>query len=172
MVLIFKMKAVCAEFISMDGIGNPTGLLAGTVVDAIVWSSMANVATIGQNKRPLVKLSNSLHLGWISREAIELRRWPMRIIFRIDTYWFIPSNGGINAVRRWSFPCTVAGMLRNRLPLHTNVFDGMVDGCTATLTYPHGIKYNGKKSPVPPIWPPETLRIIVRMRSALECTAP
>ncbi|KFG87838.1 hypothetical protein MANI_025276 [Metarhizium anisopliae] len=62
-------------------------------------------------------------------------------------------------------------MLRNRLPLHTNVFDGMVDGCTATLTYPHGIKYNGKKSPVPPIWPPETLRIIVAITSVIAVIA-
>ncbi|KAF4982136.1 hypothetical protein FZEAL_2196 [Fusarium zealandicum] len=180
-----EMKAACGEHITCDGDGNPTGLVAETAQTGFVWPHLVGVCTADEKQEALRGAFEAyIEAGYagVIDMAMESHYWEALeeygstegLPIHIAAHWFIPYEPDNEAQlqhveeaiamhEKWHPSrspdfCVVGVKL---------VCDGVVDGCTAALSYPYG-KNNDL---VQPLWPADALQKVVKLVSdaGLQC---
>ncbi|KAF5001997.1 hypothetical protein FDECE_10801 [Fusarium decemcellulare] len=182
---IEEMKAACGEFITCDEAGNPTGLVAESAQTGFVWPHLVGVCTVEEKQAALKGAFDAYieagYAGVIDMamdmnywEALEEYRNTKGLPLHVAAHWFIPYEPdsevqlrhveeAIAMHQKWH-PSQSPDFCVVGIKLVT---DGVVDGCTAALSYPYG-KNNDI---VQPLWPAEALTKVVKRvaEAGLQC---
>jgi predicted amidohydrolase YtcJ len=168
---IDEIKATCPEHLTVDENGNPTGLLAEQAVTAYIWPYLVQSLSMDEKlealERAIDAYSAEGYTGVIDMamdstawEALQRLRETKGINLHIAAHWFVPYEAdeklrdariqeAVDMHNKWhpsKLPefCIVGVKL---------ISDGVVDGCTAALSYPYGESTNL----VQPLWPGEDM---------------
>ncbi|KAF5026918.1 hypothetical protein F66182_948 [Fusarium sp. NRRL 66182] len=182
---IDAMMAKCPEHVACDENGNPTGLVAEWAVTAFLWpyltQSLSLEAKVEALERAIQAYSAQGYTGVIDMamdapawEALQHLRETKGINLHIAAHWFVPYEDSqkvldervqeaVDMHHKWhpsKSPefCIVGVKL---------MCDGVVDGCTAALTYPYGESVDL----VQPLWPqPAMERVLGQITDAgMQC---
>ncbi|KAM0258522.1 hypothetical protein ACHAPA_011227 [Fusarium lateritium] len=168
---IDEIKANCPEHLTVDENGNPTGLLAEQAVTAYIWPFLIQSLSMDEKlealERAIDAYSAEGYTGVIDMamdntawEALQHLRETKGINLHIAAHWFVPYEAdeklrdahiqeAVDMHKKWhpsKFPefCIVGAKL---------ISDGVVDGCTAALSYAYG----ESTDLVQPLWPGEDM---------------
>ncbi|KAM5348660.1 hypothetical protein ACJ41O_008484 [Fusarium nematophilum] len=180
-----EMKAACGEHITCDADGNPTGLVAETAQTGFIWPHLVGACTAGEKEAALQAAFEAYieagYAGVIDMamdasywEALERYRSTKGLPIHVAAHWFIPYEAdtdtqlrhveeAIAMNKKWN-PSTSPDFCVVGVKLVT---DGVVDGCTAALSYPYG----KNKDIVQPLWPADALQAVVKrvVEAGMQC---
>ncbi|EXK25666.1 hypothetical protein FOMG_17703 [Fusarium oxysporum f. sp. melonis 26406] len=182
---IDEIKDKCPEHIACDRGGNPTGLLAESAVTAFVEPflirSLSMETKLEALERAVQAYSAEGYTGVIDMamdatawEALQHLRETKGINLHIAAHWFVPYEAdekllderiqeAIDMRDKWH-PLVSPEFCIMGVKL---MCDGVVDGCTAALSYPYGKSVNL----VQPLWPSEALnKVLAKITQAgMQC---
>lgn len=168
---IDEIKAKVPEFITCDKNGNPTGLLAEGAVTAFIWPFLVQSLSMDEKLEALEKAIDAYsaegYTGVIDMamdatawEALQVLRETKGINLHIAAHWFVPYEADQRLLDAQIQEAI--DMHRKFHPSNSPEFcivgvklisDGVVDGCTAALSYPYGESVDLVK----PLWPGEAM---------------
>lgn len=177
---IEEIKQVCGHHISCDEDGNPTGLLAENAQTGYIWPHLVRSCAAADKQSALELAFQSLveagYTGAIDMamdddawEALADLRRTKGLPLHIAAHWFIPFESSTDKLMQH-----VDQAIERHHTWHPEVSrdfcvvgiklvsDGVVDGCTAALSRP----YPGQKDMVMPIWPAESIDLVVKRAAA------
>ncbi|KAM0425231.1 hypothetical protein ACHAPT_009548 [Fusarium lateritium] len=180
-----EMKAGCGEHITCDEAGNPTGLLAETAQSAFVWPHLVGACTTEEKQAALQSAFKAYieagYAGVIDMamdmnywEALEEYRSTKGLPVHFAAHWLIPYESDDEAQLRHIEEAIA--MHQKWHPSRSPEFcvvgvklisDGVVDGCTAAMSYPYG----KNKDIVPPLWPADALQKVIKrvVEAGMQC---
>ncbi|KAM0345684.1 hypothetical protein ACHAPU_006339 [Fusarium lateritium] len=182
---IDEIKAKCPEHLTCDENGNPTGLLAEWAVTAFIWPFLIQSLSMDEKLQALERAVDAYsaegYTGVIDMamdatawEALQRLRETKGINLHIAAHWFVPYEADGKALderieeavdmhNKWHPSkdpefCIVGVKL---------MCDGVVDGCTAALSYPYGESIDV----VQPLWPGEAMKGVLSQitRAGMQC---
>ncbi|KAM0377377.1 hypothetical protein ACHAO7_000099 [Fusarium culmorum] len=166
-----EMKAKVPECIRCDKDGNPTGLLAEAAIVAFIWPFLIQSLSMDEKletlERAIEAYSAEGYTGVIDMamdpvawEALQLLRETKGINLHIAAHWFVPYEA--DQTLQYAHIQEAIDMHNKFHPSKSPDFcivgvkligDGVVDGCTAALSYPYGESVDL----VEPLWPAEAM---------------
>ncbi|KAJ4256875.1 hypothetical protein NW762_008971 [Fusarium torreyae] len=182
---IDEIKAKCPEHLTCDEHGNPTGLLAEAAVTAFIWPFLIQSLSMEAKLEALetaIQLYSAEGYTGIIDMAMDTTAWEALVHLRetkginlhIAAHWFVPYEAdqeqldkqiqeAVEMHEKWhpsKSPefCIVGVKL---------ISDGVVDGCTAALSYPYGDSVDL----VQPLWPGEAMNRAVDQvtKAGMQC---
>ena len=168
---IEEMRQKVPEFVTWDKDGNPTGLLAEAAVTAYIWPFLIQSLSMDEKLEALEQAIDAYsaegYTGVIDMamdatawEALQLLREKKGINLHIAAHWFVPYEADQSLLD---------AQIQEAIEMHTKfhpskspafcvvgvklICDGVVDGCTAALSYPYG----ESRDLVQPLWPAEAM---------------
>ncbi|KAJ4252439.1 hypothetical protein NW762_011040 [Fusarium torreyae] len=171
-----KFQHMLAKDIECDAHGKPSGLLAEAAQVGIIWPHLNMIAKTEEKQKAIKDaVSHYTESGYtgVIDMAMDSNAWEALAYYRerndlplhIAAHWLIPYEEDTEAVlrhideaismhQRWhprlSPEFCVVGIKL--------ILDGVIDGCTAALSYPYGTN----PSVVEPIWPTNTLELAIK----------
>ncbi|RMJ18302.1 hypothetical protein CDV36_002002 [Fusarium kuroshium] len=180
-----EMKATCGEHVTCDVAGNPTGLLAETAQSAFVWPHLVGACTTEEKQSALQSAFEAYieagYAGVIDMamdmnywEALEEYRKTKGLPVHFAAHWLIPYESDEKAQLKHIEEAIA--MNQKWHPSRSPEFcvvgvkiisDGVVDGCTAAMSYPYG----KSKDIVPPLWPGDALQKVIKrvVEAGMQC---
>ncbi|KAF5657710.1 exoenzymes regulatory protein [Fusarium heterosporum] len=182
---INEIKAKCPEHLTCDENGNPTGLLAEWAVTAFIWPFLIQSLSMDEKLEALERAVNAYsaegYTGVIDMtmdatawEALQRLRETKGINLHIAAHWFIHYEvderilderikEAVDMHDKWH-PSKDAEFCIVGVKL---MCDGVVDGCTAALSYPYGESVDL----VQPLWPGEAMNKVLSQitRAGMQC---
>ncbi|KAF2148080.1 amidohydrolase 3 [Myriangium duriaei CBS 260.36] len=164
-----KIKVALPNDVQCDGKGSPTGLLAEGAQVSFVWPHLMAVsseaAKFAALESAVEEYKRAGYTGFIDMamdktvwNTLSKYRAQKGLPFHIAAHWFIPP--GINEEKVEEYLQEAISMHEKHNPLQYPDFcitgiklmaDGVVDGCTASLSHPYG--QPGSHVNVKPFWP-------------------
>ncbi|RGP79431.1 hypothetical protein FLONG3_2486 [Fusarium longipes] len=168
---IEEMLKKVPEFVTCDKDGNPTGLLAEEAVTAFIWPFLIKSLSMDEKleafERAIEAYSAEGYTGVIDMamdatawEALQILRDTKGINLHIAAHWFVPYEAD---------QALLDAQIQEAIDMHNKfhpskspefcivgvklIGDGVVDGCTAALSYPYGESVDL----VQPLWPAEAM---------------
>lgn len=182
---IDEIKNKCPEHLTCDENGNPTGLLAEGAVTGFIWPSLIQSLSMEAKLEALEiaveAYSAQGYTGVIdmamdatSWEALEHLRSTKGINLHIAAHWFVPYESDQALMNKHIKEAV--GMHQKWHPSKSPEFciagvklmcDGVVDGCTAALTYPYGEQMDF----VQPLWPAKAMDNVLQQitKAGMQC---
>lgn len=171
-----EMKATCGELVTCDEAGNPTGLLAETAQSVFVWPHLVGACTAQEKQAALQSAFEAyIEAGYTGAidmamdmnywEALEEYRETKSLPIHLAAHWLIPYESDQEA--QLKHVEEAVAMNQKWHPSRSPDFcvvgvkiisDGVVDGCTAAMSYPYG----KNKDIVPPLWPGDALQKVIK----------
>ncbi|KAF4419193.1 amidohydrolase ytcJ [Fusarium acutatum] len=182
---IDEIKAKCPEHITCDEDGNPTGLLAEWAVTAFIWPFLIQSLSMDDKlealERAVQAYSEEGYTGVIDMamdavawEALQTLRERKGINLHIAAHWFVPYEADEKQLDE---------KIQEAIDMHSKfhpskspefcivgvklMCDGVVDGCTAALSYPYG----ESTDLVQPLWPGEAMNRVLSQitKAGMQC---
>lgn len=182
---IDEIKEKCGDDIACDADGRPTGLLAESAQTAYIWPHLVTVATSDEKFNALEQAFQAyVEAGYtgIIDMAMDSDAWETIIQYRnrkamplhLAAHWFLRPGLSLDEVHM--YVDEAIAMNREWNPETSPEFcvvgikmmaDGVVDGCTASLSHPYG----GMTDLVKPFWSSQVMEIAIKKAASagLQC---
>ncbi|KAF5974799.1 amidohydrolase ytcJ [Fusarium coicis] len=182
---IDEIKAKCPEHLTCDENGNPTGLLAEWAVTAFLWPFLIQSLSMDDKLETLERAVQAysaegytgvidMAMDAVAWEALQTLRERKGINLHIAAHWFVPYEADEKVLDE---------KIQEAIDMHTKfhpskspefcivgvklMCDGVVDGCTAALSYPYG----ESTDVVQPLWPGEAMNRVLSQitKAGMQC---
>ncbi|CZR39153.1 uncharacterized protein FPRO_05655 [Fusarium proliferatum ET1] len=182
---IDDIKAKCPEHLTCDEDGNPTGLLAEWAVTAFIWPFLIQSLSMDDKLEALERAVQAysaegytgvidMAMDAVAWEALQTLRERKGINLHIAAHWFVPYETDEKVLDE---------KIQEAIDMHSKfhpskspefcivgvklMCDGVVDGCTAALSYPYG----ESTDLVQPLWPGEAMNRVLSQitKAGMQC---
>ncbi|KAF5713162.1 hypothetical protein FGLOB1_4135 [Fusarium globosum] len=182
---IDDIKAKCPEHLTCDEDGNPTGLLAEWAVTAFIWPFLIQSLSMDDKLEALERAVQAysaegytgvidMAMDAVAWEALQTLRERKGINLHIAAHWFVPYEADERILDE---------KIQEAIDMHNKfhpskspefcivgvklMCDGVVDGCTAALSYPYG----ESTDLVQPLWPGEAMNRVLSQitKAGMQC---
>ncbi|KAH7177260.1 amidohydrolase family-domain-containing protein [Fusarium sp. MPI-SDFR-AT-0072] len=182
---IDEIKAKCPEHLTCDENGNPTGLLAEWAVTAFIWPFLIQSLSMDDKLEALERAVQAysaegytgvidMAMDAVAWEALQTLRDRKGINLHIAAHWFIPYEADEKVLDE---------KIQEAIDMHSKfhpskspefcivgvklMCDGVVDGCTAALSYPYG----ESTDLIQPLWPGEAMNHVLSQitKAGMQC---
>ncbi|KAI1067048.1 hypothetical protein LB506_003924 [Fusarium annulatum] len=182
---IDEIKAKCPEHLTCDEDGNPTGLLAEWAVTAFIWPFLIQSLSMDDKLEALERAVQAysaegytgvidMAMDAVAWEALQTLRERKGINLHIAAHWFVPYEADEKVLDE---------KIQEAIDMHSKfhpskssefcivgvklMCDGVVDGCTAALSYPYG----ESTDLVQPLWPGEAMNRVLSQitKAGMQC---
>ncbi|CVK87719.1 related to exoenzymes regulatory protein aepA precursor [Fusarium mangiferae] len=182
---IDEIKAKCPEHLTCDKDGNPTGLLAEWAVTAFIWPFLIQSLSMDDKLEALERAVQAysaegytgvidMAMDAVAWEALQTLRERKGINLHIAAHWFVPYEADEKVLHE---------KIQEAIDMHSKfhpskspefcivgvklMCDGVVDGCTAALSYPYG----ESTDLVQPLWPGEAMNRVLSQitKAGMQC---
>ncbi|KAF5653289.1 hypothetical protein F25303_2461 [Fusarium sp. NRRL 25303] len=182
---IDEIKAKCPEHLTCDEDGNPTGLLAEWAVTAFIWPFLIQSLSMDDKLEALERAVQAysaegytgvidMAMDAVAWEALQTLRERKGINLHIAAHWFVPYEADEKILDE---------KIQEAIDMHSKfhpskspefcivgvklMCDGVVDGCTAALSYPYG----ESTDLVQPLWPGEAMNRVLSQitKAGMQC---
>ncbi|KAF5266370.1 hypothetical protein FOXYS1_2794 [Fusarium oxysporum] len=182
---IDEIKAKCPEHLTCDEDGNPTGLLAEWAVTAFIWPFLIQSLSMDDKLEALERAVQAysaegytgvidMAMDAVAWEALQTLRERKGINLHIAAHWFVPYEADEKVLDE---------KIQEAIDMHSRfhpskspefcivgvklMCDGVVDGCTAALSYPYG----ESTDLIQPLWPGEAMNRVLSQitKAGMQC---
>ncbi|KAL7766736.1 hypothetical protein ACKLNR_004652 [Fusarium oxysporum f. sp. zingiberi] len=182
---IDEIKAKCPEHLTCDEDGKPTGLLAEWAVTAFIWPFLIQSLSMDDKLEALERAVQAysaegytgvidMAMDAVAWEALQTLRERKGINLHIAAHWFVPYEADEKVLDE---------KIQEAIDMHSRfhpskspefcivgvklMCDGVVDGCTAALSYPYG----ESTDLIQPLWPGEAMNRVLSQitKAGMQC---
>ncbi|TXC08757.1 hypothetical protein FocTR4_00002463 [Fusarium oxysporum f. sp. cubense] len=182
---IDEIKAKCPEHLTCDEDGKPTGLLAEWAVTAFIWPFLIQSLSMDDKLEALERAVQAysaegytgvidMAMDAVAWQALQTLRERKGINLHIAAHWFVPYEADEKVLDE---------KIQEAIDMHSRfhpskspefcivgvklMCDGVVDGCTAALSYPYG----ESTDLIQPLWPGEAMNRVLSQitKAGMQC---